>query len=141
MKTHVSSGGVLYNPQQKKVYLIYKTERDEWLLPKGHIEEDERVEETAIREIQEETGYKNIKLIDNGLLGKTEFEFKLNGEKAFKIVYYYLVELVSDDFNQTKEREQEGLDGKWLDFKEAIDLVDHDDIKKVLEKAVELTNN
>jgi ADP-ribose pyrophosphatase YjhB (NUDIX family) len=44
MKTHVTAGGVLYDPRQKKVYMIYKKERDEWLLPKGHVEEGESVE-------------------------------------------------------------------------------------------------
>ena len=135
MKTHISAGGVLYDPQQKKVYLIYKKERDEWLLPKGHIEEGEGVEEAALREIREETGFSDIELVRDGLLGKTEFEFELDGEKAFKVVYYYLTELLSDRFSETKERENEGLGGQWFDLSEAIELAKHDDIKKVLEKS------
>ncbi len=141
MKTHVSAGGVLYDPRQKKVYLIYKKERKEWLLPKGHIVDGEGVEETALREIKEETGYANIELIKNGLLGKTEFEFELNGKKAFKVVYYYLTKLLAGDFIETKERQNEGLGGAWLDLNKAIKLANHDDIKQVLEKATFLVKN
>lgn len=135
MKTHVTAGGVLYDPLQKKVYMIYKQERDEWLLPKGHIEEGESIEEAALREIKEETGYNRIELVNDGLLGKTEFEFELHGEKAFKVIYYYLAKLVESDFKETKERENEGLSGKWLDLSEAIRLAKHNDTKKLLEKS------
>ncbi len=141
METHVSAGGVLYDPRQKKVYLIYKKERKEWLLPKGHIKEDEGVEEAAVREIKEETGYVDIELIKNGLLGKTEFEFELRGEKALKVVYYYLAKLLADDFIETKERHNEGLGGAWFGFKEAIKLSSHEDIKQVLEKSASLVKN
>ncbi|MFA5020443.1 MAG: NUDIX domain-containing protein [Patescibacteria group bacterium] len=134
MKTHVTAGGVLYDPRQQKVYLIYKKERDEWLLPKGHIEGGEGIEEAALREIKEETGYNGIELVKDGLLGKTEFEFELNGEKAFKVIYYYLAKLLEADFRETKERNTEGLEGKWFNLPEAIEKAKHEDTKKLLEK-------
>jgi len=141
METHVSAGGVLYDPRQEKVYLIYKKERDEWLLPKGHIKDGEGVEEAAMREIKEEAGYSDVELVKNGLLGKTEFKFEFKGEKAFKVVYYYLAKLLTDDFVETKERRDEGLGGAWLDVNEAIKLAHHEDIKMVLTKAAYLIKN
>ncbi len=54
-----SAGGVLTNKQENKVLLVYKETSNEWLLPKGRIEENETIEQTAEREIFEETGYSN----------------------------------------------------------------------------------
>jgi 8-oxo-dGTP pyrophosphatase MutT (NUDIX family) len=53
-----SAGGVLVNEDKRLVLLVYKETNGEWLLPKGHMEEGETIEETAQREIFEETGYK-----------------------------------------------------------------------------------
>ena len=52
----VSAGGVIYRRRddQIEVALIHTAKR--WGLPKGHVEEGERVEETAVREVREETG-------------------------------------------------------------------------------------
>ena len=52
----VSAGGVIYRRRddQVEVALIHTAKR--WGLPKGHVEEGERVEETAVREVREETG-------------------------------------------------------------------------------------
>lgn len=88
-----------------------------------------------MREITEETGYKDIELVDGGLLGKIEFEFELDGEKAFKVIYYYLAKLLENDFAETSERQAEGLSGSWMSLPEAIKSAKHEDIKKLLEKA------
>jgi len=52
----VSAGGVIYRRRddQVEVALIHTAKR--WGLPKGHVETGERVEETAVREVREETG-------------------------------------------------------------------------------------
>ncbi len=58
-ETIFSAGGVLCDEENKKVFLIYKNKTDEWLLPKGCMEENETIEQTAEREVFEEAGYKN----------------------------------------------------------------------------------
>lgn len=52
----VSAGGVIFRRRedQVEVALIHTGKR--WGLPKGHVEKGERVEETAVREVREETG-------------------------------------------------------------------------------------
>lgn len=137
MKTHISAGGVLYSPQKNKFYLIYKKERDEWLLPHGHIEEGQDLEETALRETQEETGYQNIEFIsEDSLLGKIEHDFQDSDEKkAHKIVYYYLTCLKQEEFKETIQREKEGLTGAWFTFEQAMNLFKYENYKKILLKA------
>jgi len=134
MKKHILAGGVLWNPTQNKFYLIYKKERDEWSLPKGHINENEKLEDTAVREVREETGYQNIELMgDNAFLGKIEYQYENEkGKKNSKIVRYYLMRLNADIFNETPERKEEGLTGGWFGFKEAMDLIAFEDVRKIL---------
>ena len=42
-----SSGGVLFNPKNRQVLLIFKEKSGEWLLPKGHIETGETIEKAV----------------------------------------------------------------------------------------------
>ena len=136
MKTHISAGGVLYNPATKKIYLVRKKIRDEWLLPKGHIEEGEDIRAAALREIKEETGYANVELGE--LLGRTEFEFIENSEQEFKVVYYYFALLADDTFEQTQAQQEEGLNGKWVLKEEALKLTKFKDVRQFITKAYEV---
>ncbi len=56
---HVAGGGVVFNENQE-VLLIFRNGK--WDLPKGHQEEGETIEETALREVQEETGLTHLTL-------------------------------------------------------------------------------
>lgn len=53
-KSEKSCGIILYN--EKKQYLIIRHLTGHWDFPKGHVEKNETEEETALREIMEETG-------------------------------------------------------------------------------------
>ena len=58
-----------------------------WDFPKGHMEEGEKEIQTALRELEEETGIKNVKIIDD-FRGKIHYFFVRNGETISKIVVY-----------------------------------------------------
>ena len=137
MKKHISAGGVLWNPAENKFYLIYKKERDEWSLPKGHVNKGEELENAAIREVKEETGYQDIGFIGgNAFLGKIEYQYKnKEGKENFKVVYYYLMQLNADTFNETFERKEEGLVGGWFDFEQAMSLIKFENVKSILKEA------
>lgn len=60
-KIHRAGGGVVLN-DQKEVLAIHRM--GYWDLPKGKKEEGETIKQTAIREVQEETGLKNLSLGD-----------------------------------------------------------------------------
>lgn len=60
-----------------------------WVLPKGHVEEDETIEQAALREIYEETGLDNVQLIKH--LGTIMREStKSNGDVEEKTIHLYL---------------------------------------------------
>ena len=70
-----SAGAVVYRLERgKPVYLLLHYEAKHWDLPKGNIEEGESVEETARREIREETGIKDVEFVP-GFETKIEYVF------------------------------------------------------------------
>lgn len=79
------AGGGLVENCEGQVLFIFRNGR--WDLPKGGIEKDETIEQTAIREVEEETGCKNLKI--NKRLQKTFHIFKRNGEYKLKITYWF----------------------------------------------------
>ncbi len=85
-KVIVAGGGLVLN-NKKEVLFIYRGNK--WDLPKGRIEKGEKIEETAIREVEEECGIENLtiqrKLID------TYHLFLMKGEYRLKETHWYLM--------------------------------------------------
>ena len=117
MKTIVAAGGLVTNENQE-LMMIYR--RGFWDLPKGKLDEGEQIEACAIREVQEETGAKNIQL--SKLIGKTYHQYfdKWVNENVVKETWWYAMEVLGlqelvpqtvEDIEQiiwVKENELEG---------------------------------
>lgn len=82
-----AAGGLVYNPKGEILFIF---RNGKWDLPKGGIEKNEGKKEAAIREVEEETGVKNLKIIEK--LDKTYHIFKRNGKFRLKITYWYKME-------------------------------------------------
>jgi len=88
MPEHVSAGGVVARLEGERIYIAFTTERDldEYVLPKGHVDEGESLEQAARREIEEETG-----LADLTLLHELGVKARLNFDKtSWKETHYFL---------------------------------------------------
>lgn len=79
-----AGGGLVYN-DKNEVLFIYRNKK--WDLPKGGIEKGEEIEDTALREVQEETGVKGLKITRK--LNKTYHIFKRNGRYKLKITHWF----------------------------------------------------
>jgi len=62
MKRHFCASVFVINPENKKILLVHHKKFHRWVQPGGHIENEETPEETALREVYEETGVK-VKLL------------------------------------------------------------------------------
>jgi len=104
MKFEFSSGGIVFKKSkidnQKSKILILVCQHSQhhgWVFPKGligdHIQ-GEKKEDTALREVEEETGVKG-KILKT--LEPVEYWYVFEGEKIKKTVYYFLMEFVSGD--------------------------------------------
>ncbi|WP_396183124.1 NUDIX hydrolase [Flavobacterium sp.] len=79
-----AGGGLVYN-DKNEVLFIFRNKK--WDLPKGGIEKGEEIEYTAIREVEEETGVKGLKIIRK--LSKTYHIFKRSGRYKLKITHWF----------------------------------------------------
>jgi len=80
----VAAGGVVAN-KEGKVLFIYRN--DKWDLPKGKLNKGETLKECALREVEEETGVKGLKI--ENFLKTTYHIFKRNGKYNLKEVHWY----------------------------------------------------
>ena len=109
-----------------KVLLIKQT-KGHWGLPKGHVEKNETEEETALREVKEETNY------DVEIIGDHRFvERYITDTKIDKEVVYFIAKKVG---GEAEKQEAEVTDIKWCSFDEAIDTVTFDNLKELLTNA------
>ena len=130
MKREISAGGIVWNSVTKK-FLLIKDSYDRWALPKGVIEEGETSEGAAIREVQEETGLQNVKIIEK--LGEIKYFYQLKGEKIFKIVIFFLMETQDEELTY----EWEIKEAKWFEPKEALEKIEYENSKNLISKAIE----
>jgi len=124
-----SVGGVLVDKANKKVFLVHKTEINEWLLPKGRMEESETIEQTAEREIFEETGYKNQiqKLLS------VQVRPDVVDPNKNKVIFWFCSFLTDSNRVENTQVADEGFTGQWFDFDEAISVLKWEEDKKLID--------
>lgn len=109
------AGGVLFRCKGKKVFflLIYRAKQKDWGFPKGHIEGNETLEECALREIKEETGWtgKVVDLIE--VMPYEHFNEQKNILRKVN-VSFFLVQPLSQDFLLIHGKEIEKV--KWIEY-------------------------
>ncbi len=120
-----AAGGLVYN-NKKEILFIYRNSK--WDLPKGGLEKGESHEDAAIREVEEETGVKNLEI--RNFITKTYHVFKRNDTFKLKITYWYemyteykgeLVPQLNEDIKKAKwknfEKSQKALNDSYENVK------------------------
>lgn len=134
-KIEKSCGAVLYfidKKSKERYYLVIQHVNGEhWAFAKGHVEEGESEKETALREIEEETDIKKIKL-DTKFRESTQYSPK---KDIIKEVIYFIAETSKEEAGHAKTQEAEVLDIAWLPFGEAREKLTYSNDKNILEKA------
>ena len=98
----IAAGGKVVN-NKSEILFIYRNKK--WDLPKGKAEKNEIISETALREVEEETGIKNLSIIKP--LDKTYHIFKRGGKNYLKTTYWF--EMKSDFNGKFKPQKKEGI--------------------------------
>ena len=108
-----AAGGLVYN-HKKEILFIYRNSK--WDLPKWGVENNETIEEAAVREVEEETGVQHLKIKD--FIAKTYHVFKRNGEFKLKITHWY--EMHTDYDEDLTPQAEEGIKkAKWKNFEKS----------------------
>ena len=134
-KREFSAGGAVYKKDGAKIlWLICQhSGYHKWVLPKGLIDEGEKAEQAAVREVEEECGV-TTKIIAK-IPEPEKYIYTMNGVKIFKLVQYFLMEYISGDI-KNHDFEMEAVE--WLDYEDALDRLNFHGAKAVLEKANQL---
>lgn len=98
----IAAGGKVIN-NKSEILFIYRNKK--WDLPKGKAEKNENIAQTAIREVEEETGIKNLSIIKP--LDKTHHIFRRDGKNYLKSTYWF--EMKSDFNGKFKPQKKEGI--------------------------------
>lgn len=129
-----SAGGIVIRKKTKGlVVLLIKDSYGRWTWPKGNINKSESSKGAACREIEEEVGIKDVRILKR--VGKSEYFYKREGLLRFKTVYIYLCETGQAKLKIQKEEIESG---KWFAPQEAFDKVEYKGAKELLRKAVKI---
>ncbi len=141
MKFEFSAGGVvikkqIVNNEERKtetlVLVAQHSQHHGWVFPKGLIDPGEKKEETAVREVEEETGIKG-KILKP--LSPIEFWYAFKDEKIKKKVYYFLMEEAGGNI-ENHDNEMENVE--WLPASEVEERLTYKSDKEVWEEARKL---
>lgn len=124
-----SCGGIIFykTKQNTKILLVKNNNGRYWSFPKGHIEDGETEQETAIREIREETGL-DVTLVSNF----REISEYCPFGKIRKRVVFFLARAFTDN---VKIQEEEIDSYIWVDLQQARKLCSYDNDLRIIEKA------
>lgn len=125
-----TAGGVIYriNKYGGLEILLVADHFDRWTIPKGHIEEGETAQETAIREIGEEAGVHQLEPVC--WLGKIHFRYRRENILVLMSTQIYLFKALGDTNDIQKEDWMNGI--KWFSYDKAVDIIAYRDIAKLI---------
>jgi ADP-ribose pyrophosphatase YjhB (NUDIX family) len=126
-----TAGGVVWrrNDKTNEIEILFiQDAKNRWTIPKGHIEPGENARQTAEREIMEETGLKEVKVMN--WLGKINFRYRRFNSLILMTTHIYLVQALGDTDDITKEDIMNGI--KWMSSSKALDVIEYEDIGKII---------
>jgi 8-oxo-dGTP pyrophosphatase MutT (NUDIX family) len=126
-----SAGAILFRDTRgRREYLLLKSRTGDWEFPKGGVEGDEELQQTAIREIEEEAGIDQIRLID-GFREDYDYVFQAGSSTIHKTVHLF----IAKSFEANAELSSEHNDLQWRDYNQAINTLTQDSTRIILEHA------
>lgn len=135
-----SAGGLVVDgwdgpPESLCAALIGRTDRRGrllWSLPKGHIEQGETAEQTAMREVEEETGIQGTVLAP---LGSIDYWFVTEGRRVHKTVHHYLLRFLGGELS---DEDIEVTEVAWVPLTELHSRLAYADERKLAELASQM---
>jgi len=99
-------------------------------LPKGHVDPGETPDETALREVREETGV-DAELVEK--LGDVRYFYQRDGKRIFKRVSFYLFEYRGGSLD---DHDDEVEDARWMPLADAVEALSYDGEREMAERAL-----
>ncbi|HEX5589833.1 MAG TPA: NUDIX hydrolase [Candidatus Limnocylindrales bacterium] len=134
--TATSAGGIVVRVEGGRPQLVAGLRRRDgdrhggtWTLPKGTPNPGETLEQTAVREVEEESGLR-VRIV--APLTSIEYSFIQGGTRIHKTVHYFLMEPVGGDL---ADHDHEFERVRWVRFEDARSLLTFDTERQLVESA------
>lgn len=133
--TATSAGGIVVRYEDGQPWLVVGSRRRErdgrtWTLPKGTPNAGETTQETALREVTEETG---LQVRITGPLDSIDYDFMQSGRRIHKTVHYFLMEPTGGGLDQ---HDHEFDEVRWIRFDEAPTILTFETERALVAKAL-----
>lgn len=125
-----SAGGLVFN-ERNEVAIIARYSRSghwEWCLPKGHIEKGESPEQTAVREVHEETGILG-EVMDS--IATIDYWFTGSTHRIHKLVQHYALRQIGGELSVEGDPDHEAEEARWVAFKDLTDVLSYTNERKI----------
>ncbi len=132
MKEEIAYGIIPLSKNHTEVLIIQHAKGAYWSFPKGHEEPDESPQQTAKRELHEETGLIVLNFLNYPPLHE-DYTFVRDGQNIHKSVTYFIAEVSRDLHLQ----EGEVLDAKWCPLSDLENLMTFEEGKKLAKQLLE----
>jgi len=132
----LAAGGVVLRqgPAGPEVVLAGRLADASWVLPKGTPDPGESIEETALREVREESG---LEVRITRPLGSMDYWFVVSGQRVHKRVHFFLMEAVGGDL-ALHDEEYDAV--RWVAVDDARRMLSFDSYREILDRALGLAD-
>jgi len=142
-KRETSAGGIVYrmatddDGRARPLYLLIRDSYRNWGFPKGHLETNEPADVAALREVQEEAGVQELRMV--GRVDTIDWFFRFRGRLIHKVCHFFLMESGSP---ATSPQRAEGItECRWVPYDEALKAVSYANAREVLRRANEMVGS
>lgn len=125
-----SAGGLIFD-DRGRVAIIARHSRSgrlEWCLPKGHIEKGETPEQTAVREVHEETGILG-RVVDS--IATIDYWFTGTNQRVHKLVHHFVLHMTGGTLSVEGDPDHEAEDAIWVDFGDLTSVLSYPNERKI----------
>jgi len=130
-----SAGGVVFRREEGVTrYLLIRDSYKNWGFPKGHLKAAEPPADAARREVEEETGLKDLLL--HGPIRVIDWYFRFKGKTIHKYCHFFLFE---SRYGEPTPQLEEGISAcSWHPLDDAVSTISYDNARGVLRRGAEM---
>ena len=138
---HFTTSAWVVNKEKTKILMIYHNIYQSWAWIGGHADGEENLESVIRREIEEETGLKNIKSLKDGIYGiavltvdpHIKRDKYINSHLHFDVQYIF--EASEDEILRVKPDENSGV--KWISIEKVVESTSENKMKPIYQKLID----
>lgn len=135
---HFTASNWIVNKQRTKVLMIYHNIYQSWAWTGGHADGESNLLKVALRELEEETGLKNLKILSDGIYGLQILTVDGHIKKGKYVASHLHLDccflIQADEKEETRIKEDENSGVKWISIEEAIKVTNEEKMIPIYSK-------